>query len=57
MSFAIYVVGFLIFVVGLSIGAHMLHVPPRWIAVGDLVLVGLGIMMAVTGTRQRDPSN
>ena len=56
MSFAIYVVGFIIFIVGLSIGAHLLHVPPHWIAVMDVVLAGLGIMSGVRGTRQRDPS-
>lgn len=57
MSFALYVVGFLIVVIGLSIGAHLLGIAPRWIAVGDLVLIGLGIVTGVTGTRQKDPSN
>ena len=57
MSFALYVLGYIIFVVGLTIGANMLHIPGRWIAVGDVVLIGLGIMMAVTGTRQRDSSH
>ncbi len=56
MSFAIYVIGYLILIIGLSIGAHMLHMAPRWIAVMDLVLAGLGIMSGVRGTRQRDPS-
>jgi uncharacterized membrane protein YiaA len=56
MSFALYIVGFLVFIVGLSIGAHMLHVPPRWIVVGDIVLVGLGIISGAKSTRQRDPS-
>jgi hypothetical protein len=56
MSFALYVVGFIVLIIGLSIGAHLLHVPPRWIAVGDIVLIGLGIITGVTGTRQRDPS-
>ncbi len=56
MSFALYVIGFIIFIIGLSIGAHLLHVPPRWIAVGDIVLIGVGIISGVTGTRQRDPS-
>jgi uncharacterized membrane protein YiaA len=56
MSFAIYAIGYLIFIVGLSIAAHLLHVAPRWIAVMDLVLAGLGIMSAVRSTRQRDPS-
>jgi hypothetical protein len=56
MSFAIYAIGYLILIIGLSIGAHMLHMAPRWIVVMDLVLAGLGIMSGVRGTRQRDPS-
>ena len=56
MSFGLYLVGYLIFVIGLAIGAHMLHMPPRWIGVGVLVLAGLGILKAVASTRQRDPN-
>ena len=56
MTFALFVIGYIIFVVGLSIGAHMLHVPPRWITVVDIVLIGLGIVSGAKNTRQRDPS-
>lgn len=56
MSFGIYLIGYVIMIVGLAIGAHMLHVPDHWIGVGVLVLVGLGILHGVTSTRQRDPS-
>ena len=56
MSFGIYLVGYIIMIVGLGLGAHLMHVPPRWIAVGVLVLVGLGILHGVTATRHRDPS-
>jgi Mn2+/Fe2+ NRAMP family transporter len=56
MSFGIYLVGYIIMIIGLAIGAHLLHVPPRWIGVGVLVLVGLGILHGVTATRQRDSS-
>jgi hypothetical protein len=41
---------------GLSIGAHLLPFPPRWIAVGDIILIGLGIISGAKSTRQRDPS-
>ena len=54
MSFAIYLIGYIIFCVGLIIGAHLLHVPPKWIGVGALVLLGLGIATAVTKTRTKD---
>jgi uncharacterized membrane protein YiaA len=56
MSFALYLVGYVIFIIGLSIGAHLLHVPPRWIAVVDIVLIGLAIVGGAKSTRQRDPS-
>jgi predicted signal transduction protein with EAL and GGDEF domain len=57
MSFGMYLVGFIFLIIGLALGAHLMHVPPMWIGVGVLVLIGLGIMMGVTTTRQRDPSN
>jgi hypothetical protein len=56
MSFALYTVGFLIMLGGLIWGAHMMHVPPHWIGVATIVLLGIGILTAVKNTRQRDPS-
>jgi hypothetical protein len=56
VSFALYVVGFIIFVAGLSYAASLAHVPTHWIVAGDIVLIGLGIITGVTGTRQKDPS-
>jgi len=56
MSFVIYLIGYLVLIVGLAVGAHMMHVPPRWIGVGALILAGLGILTGVARTRQRDPS-
>lgn len=57
MSFGLYVVGFIVLIVGLAIGAFLLHVPAQWIGVGVVVMIGLGILTGVTTTRQRDPSN
>ena len=57
MSFALYLVGFLVFIAGLAMGAHMLHVAPRWIGVGVVVLTGIGIITAVTHTRRRDSAS
>ncbi len=56
MSFALYILGFLILVVGLVMGATMLHVPSRWIGVGVVVLLGLAVLTGVTHTRRRDPA-
>lgn len=55
MSFAIYLVGYFILIVGLAMGAHMMHVPERWIGVGVVVLIGAGILSGVARTRQKDP--
>lgn len=57
MSFGIYMVGFIILIVGLAVGANMLHVPAHWIGVGVIVLVGLAILTGVSSTRRRDPAD
>jgi protein-S-isoprenylcysteine O-methyltransferase Ste14 len=54
MSFGIYLIGYIIFCVGLLLGMSFLHVPPRWIGVAALVLLGLGIATGVTKTRTKD---
>jgi hypothetical protein len=56
MSFGLYIGGFAILIVGLAIGAHLAHMPPRWIGVGVIVMVGIGILKGVTSTRRADPS-
>jgi len=56
MSFALYVLGFLIMVVGVALGAHYLHVPAHWIGVVVLIMIGLGVATGVSHTRHRDPS-
>jgi hypothetical protein len=57
MSFGLYILGFVILTIGLGIGAHLMRVPPRWIGVGVIVMIGLGILKGVAHTRQRDSSN
>ena len=57
MSFGLYIAGFVILIIGLAIGANMIHVPVQWIGVGVVILIGLGILTGVTRTKQRDPSN
>lgn len=55
MSFGIYIVGYIIFIVGVAIGANFLHVPTKWIGVGVLCMIGIAIIHGVTATRQKDP--
>ena len=56
MSFGIYAAGYMLVIGGLIYGAHLMHVPPQWIVVGAIVLLGLGVLSGVKATRQRDPS-
>jgi len=57
MSFGIYSVGVILVIAGLIYGAHLMHVPAHWIAVGAIVTLGLGILGGVKATRQKDPSS
>jgi cadmium resistance protein CadD (predicted permease) len=54
-AFILYVGGFVLLLAGLIYGAYLVHIPQTWIVVGALVLIGLGIMSAVSRTKQRDP--
>jgi uncharacterized membrane protein YiaA len=54
-SFATFLIGFFIFVIGLAIAAYLLHVQAQWIGVGALILIGLGILTATQHTKPRDP--
>ena len=55
-SLAIYLIGLVVFVAGLVYGAHLLHVPEKWIGVGVAMLIGLGVLLGAVKTRQRDSS-
>jgi hypothetical protein len=57
MSFGIYLIGYIIFIAGLAMAAHLMHMPPRWIGVGVVILAGLGVITGVTATRNRDSSS
>ena len=56
-SLSIFIIGFVLLAVGLAYGASLAGVPMPWIAVGVLVILGMGIATGVTRTRQRDPSH
>ena len=54
-SFATYLIGFIVLIIGLAWAAIMLNVPALWVAIGVVVLIGLGIMMATRREKPRDP--
>ena len=66
-SFGIYLIGFIILIIGLALGAHLAGMPTTWIAVGVICLIGIDILSAVkktqgartgtgTGTRPGNPN-
>jgi hypothetical protein len=55
MSFGIYAAGFGLLILGLIYGAFLMHVPGQWIAVGAIVLMGIGVLTGVKAPRQKDP--
>jgi len=54
-SFTTFIIGFIILIIGLAIGAYLLGAPPTWIAVGVVCMIGIGILMATSKTKPRDP--
>jgi hypothetical protein len=54
-AFTTYLLGYFVVIIGLAIGAYLLNVSAAWIAVGVIVLIGLGILTATSRTRQKDP--
>ena len=54
-SFGTYIIGFIVLIAGLAIAAWLLGVPPTWIVVGAIVLLGIGIISATSRTKPRDP--
>ena len=54
-SFGTYLTGFIILIIGLGIAAYLLNVPTLWILVGVIVLIGIGVLMATSRTKMKDP--
>ena len=56
MSFGLYTLGTLILIAGVVYICHLAHIPQRWVVGIAVLLLGAGIMAAVSNTRQKDPS-
>lgn len=56
MSFALYMIGYLVLIAGVTYGLRLAHVPQHWIIVADLILVGAAIATGVSSTRHKDPA-
>lgn len=55
-SFGTYLAGFIVLIIGLALGAHLLGAPPMWIGVGVICLLGIGILSAVKRTQAPRPT-
>ncbi|RIJ16105.1 hypothetical protein D1227_05630 [Henriciella mobilis] len=56
-SFTIFAIGYAILIAGLAWGAFALGVSGQWIAIGSVILAGIGIITGVTSTRRRDKTD
>lgn len=56
MSFSLYLIGFIVIIGGMAWGAARMGLSAVWIAIGAVVLLGLGIVSGVARTRQKDPA-
>ena len=54
-SFGMYLVGFIVLIIGLAMAAYLLGLPPMWIGIGVVVLIGIGILSGVSRTKRPDP--
>ena len=57
MSFALYLVGFVLLTAGIAWGLVTAGVPHLYVAIACVILIGLGIVTGVAKTRSKDPSN
>ena len=56
MSFALYLIGFLVLLGGVAWALITAGVRPLYVAIACVILLGIGILTGVTRTRTKDPS-
>ena len=55
MTFALYLIGFLILIAGIGWGLILAGVPQLYVLVACVILLGLGIATGAARTRSKDP--
>ena len=55
MSVLLYMIGFIVFIAGLAWLATVMGISQTYIMIGAVILLGIGIVTAVTRTRAKDP--
>jgi hypothetical protein len=56
MTFALYLIGYLIFTGGVAWALSTAGVSQQWVLIVAVILVGLGIVTGAKSTRSKDPS-
>jgi hypothetical protein len=56
-NLVIYLIGTAFVAGGLAWAANELGAPPIWIVIGIIIMIGSGIMAAVSKTRQKESSD
>jgi hypothetical protein len=57
MSFALYMIGFVLLIGGVAWGLVLAGVPTIYVAVACLILAGVGVITGVSRTRTKDISH
>ncbi len=58
MSFALFILGFLVVIGGVAWGLVVAGAPTTWVLIVSVILFGIGILTGVSRTRSRDrPGN
>jgi hypothetical protein len=55
MSSALYAVGYLLLVVGVSWLAHLSHIPDSYILAIAVIMLGIGVVTGIENAHQKEP--
>ena len=56
MSFALYLVGLALFIGGIAWGLTTFGISQLYVGIICLIILGMGVMLAVSRTRAKDPA-
>ncbi len=57
MSFALYIVGFLVLIAGVAWGLTVAGIPQLYVIIACVIMAGIGIISGVSKTRTKDVSS
>lgn len=55
MTFALYLIGFIVFIGGVAWALVTAGVPQLYVTIGAVILLGIGIFTGAARTRSKDP--